>query len=318
MDVVWEEKWLDVGWGRLAAKTCLTGGRQQQEADTRLKVVGVHGWLDNANTFDTLIPLLPAGLEVLVVDFPGHGHSDHLPPGAHHHILTYSINFYLALCSYGWDRFVFLGHSLGASVCYYYTALFPEHVLAIITLDALGSEYDMSNVIHWRKTVRKLLKTEQQVKEKNSIHSQEKAIERIVETRGGVGNITNLDEESAYILLPRSAQQIGNGYQWNHDPKARSVVRFVYCGENFRIAAASVQCPMLVVFAIDGFYVKHWKPHLDGNLQAVKANKKWCDVEYVEGTHYVHLNHPERVAPLVSTFIKKVVEIGLYPPQSKL
>lgn len=318
MDVVWEEKWLNVGWGRLAAKTCITGGRQNQEAKTRLKVVGIHGWLDNANTFDTLIPLLPTGLEVLVVDCPGHGHSDHPPPGTHHTVLTHVICLHLGLCSYGWDRFVLLGHSLGAFVNYYYTALFPEQVVAIIALDIIGARENMSDVTYWRSKVRELLKTEQQVKEKNSVHSREKAIERLVEARSFMGNITNIDEKSASILLPRSAQQIGNGYQWKHDPKARSFNQFIFAGENFRIAATSIQCPVLVVLAIDGLFLKYWKPHYDMDLQAILANTKWCDMESVEGTHYVHLNHPERVAPIVSRFIKKVLEIGQYPPQSKL
>ena len=35
--------------------------------------LGLHGWLDNANTFDKIAPLLPENIRLVAMDFPGHG-----------------------------------------------------------------------------------------------------------------------------------------------------------------------------------------------------------------------------------------------------
>lgn len=45
-----------------------------------LPVFALHGWLDNAGSFDTLIPLLPKNLRIVAVDTAGHGLSDPFPP----------------------------------------------------------------------------------------------------------------------------------------------------------------------------------------------------------------------------------------------
>lgn len=48
----------------------------------------VHGWNDNAGTFDKLIPMLPQDLYIVAVDMPGHGLSSHLPPGITYHYVV--------------------------------------------------------------------------------------------------------------------------------------------------------------------------------------------------------------------------------------
>lgn len=43
-------------------------------------IIAIHGWQDNAGTFDPLIELLPKDLSILCIDLPGHGKSSHIPP----------------------------------------------------------------------------------------------------------------------------------------------------------------------------------------------------------------------------------------------
>lgn len=42
---------------------------------TKQPILALHGWQDNAGTFDTLAPLLPHHIPLFCIDLPGHGAS---------------------------------------------------------------------------------------------------------------------------------------------------------------------------------------------------------------------------------------------------
>lgn len=59
----WEEMKIDVPWGHVSGKWY---GNQDDQP-----ILALHGWLDNAGSFDRLIPLLPQKFPVLCIDLPG-------------------------------------------------------------------------------------------------------------------------------------------------------------------------------------------------------------------------------------------------------
>jgi pimeloyl-ACP methyl ester carboxylesterase len=55
-------------------------------------VLAVHGWMDNAGTFDKLFPLLPRSLYIMAIEMPGHGRSSHFPAGMPYHYIVSRIH----------------------------------------------------------------------------------------------------------------------------------------------------------------------------------------------------------------------------------
>ncbi|XP_069996122.1 probable serine hydrolase [Penaeus vannamei] len=298
-EVSWRPVSVDVGWGTLRGKTCTVGGG---DAPT-LRVVAVHGWLDNANSFDTLVPLLPAGVEVLALDLPGHGLSDHLALGAHYNPFTYAFNLRAAVTGLGWARFAVMGHSMGAAVVNYFAALFPEFVEGVVSLDFLRPFHLLEPVDRWRTYAFDLFKYEQFEPGAGTVYSEAEAVDRLVTARAiGNDDEVNVSREAAHTLLPRSARRVEDGYVWGHDPKARATFLTVFGGRNWVEAIAAVRCPVLAVVATRGvctmpvrFYTRVFETY--------NANAAWFSHEVVEGAHHVHLTHPERVAPAVARFL---------------
>ena len=100
-------------------------------------VLALHGWLDNAASFEPLAPLL-AGIRLVALDLPGHGRSAHRPPGCPYHFVDYADDVLDAADALGWDRFTLLGHSLGGAIATLVAAARPGRVERLAMIEALG------------------------------------------------------------------------------------------------------------------------------------------------------------------------------------
>ena len=97
-------------------------------------VIGLHGWLDNANTFDRLAPLIRK-LNFIALDFAGHGFSDHRAAGVYYQSI-YDIQEIIAVANaLNWHQFSVIGHSMGASIGSELAAMFPDRVRSAVLID---------------------------------------------------------------------------------------------------------------------------------------------------------------------------------------
>ena len=76
-------------------------------------VLALHGWLDNAASFEVLAPIL-AGCRVVALDLTGHGLSDHRSEDATYLIWDDIPQVLKVIEALGWTDCTMLGHSRGA------------------------------------------------------------------------------------------------------------------------------------------------------------------------------------------------------------
>lgn len=97
-----EEMKIPVTFGLIAAKWW--GSKEKRP------ILLLHGWQDNAGTFDTLIPLLPQHYSYLAIDFPGHGFSSHLPKGCFYHVCDFVSILEEIRSKFEWEKISLIGY----------------------------------------------------------------------------------------------------------------------------------------------------------------------------------------------------------------
>ncbi|XP_052647019.1 serine hydrolase-like protein 2 isoform X4 [Harpia harpyja] len=185
-----------VPWGHVAAKAW--------GPSEGYPVLCLHGWLDNANTFDKLIPLLPRDCYYVAMDFSGHGLSSHRPAGSPYHFLDYVSDVRRVAAALQWRRFTLMGHSMGGCVAGMFCFLYPEMVDKLILLENLGFLLGPEDTEAWLKSKRMVIDRLLSLEAKQQTpkaRSPEAALQRLLEAN------RHLTAEGGAILLQRGATE---------------------------------------------------------------------------------------------------------------
>uniref|UniRef100_A0AAG5D9Q4 AB hydrolase-1 domain-containing protein n=1 Tax=Anopheles atroparvus TaxID=41427 RepID=A0AAG5D9Q4_ANOAO len=269
-------------------------------------IVCLHGWQDNAGTFDTLIPLLPKHMSFLAIDLPGHGYSSRIPHGMSYQPMNvfYLLNFVMS--EYGWKKISLMSHSMGSVLHFAYAAVFPARVDFVISLDALKPQVLKDNVIVSMLSeltpefVRADLRN--QDKSEPPSYTYEETVDRLYQ--GAVNSITR---EACPFLLQRNIRKSAkfpDKYYFARDSRLKYGLGFLWSQEvNVRLAQ-NLTMPFLFIKASDSPYWER-KKNYDDVIEILQRNNAYFELRHVEGTHHVHLSHPERVVPIITDFLKK-------------
>ncbi|XP_038639362.1 serine hydrolase-like protein [Scyliorhinus canicula] len=284
-----------VPWGHIAAKAWNhPSGRP---------VLCLHGWADNANTFDRLIPLLPEEFYYVAFDFPGHGVSSHRPPGIPYYFTEYISDVRRVMDALNLNRFSILGHSMGGNVGGMFCSLFPEMVDKLIILDGYGFYpiADGAEPGQLQEAIDELLKLE---KEQGSprVYTPDGALKRLLQ-----GN-NSISEESAKILLQRGSTEVAEGLTYTRDLRINLPTPLRITIKQCLKLQKNITAAVLLIGAKDGLMKKEkWnpnKPPFSLILEGYHSLPNQFQMEKVEGTHHVHLNQPEHVAGIISEFLR--------------
>src|SRR3990167_7336266 len=252
-------------------------------------VIALHGWLDNAASFARLAPLLP-GLRIVALDFAGHGHSDHRPPGGSYAIWDYAHDVLQVAEQFGWQRFSLLGHSMGAIVSVLLAGAMPERVERLALIDGLipyTGEPDSAP-----QKLGEALKAQLALAGKSKPVYAEFA--RAVQARmRGVGAVSF---DAAELLAQRGLMPVPGGYTWRTDSRLTLPSPLRLTQAHAMAFVRALQCPVKLIMAEQGmlFAQAGFKALLDDLPLEVVA---------LPGGHHLHLDD-EAGAQLVADCCK--------------
>ncbi len=250
--------------------------------------LALHGWLDNANTFEHLAPLLPE-LDIVAPDFAGHGFSSHRAPGVHYTSFA-DVQDVLAIANIlGWERFNVIGHSMGASVATELAGLFPERILRAVMIDGFAHhEGDTAAMLESnRRAIEQML-------------AQHKTPPVYADLDAMVRRVTQATDQSwqaAATLVARGHRLVRGGYTWRTDPRIRFSTPQRQDQEQLDALMMRSTAPALLIVANQGD--SWYRPGVERRA----ANHPALRIEYIDGPHHVHLEDAPRVAALIREFL---------------
>jgi len=253
--------------------------------------IGLHGWLDNANTFDRLAPFLPE-LNLIALDFAGHGRSDHRAEGVHYHPL-YDMQDVLAVANQlNWHQFNVIGHSMGASIACELSAMFPDRVRSAIQIDgflATGGMSAESRIEQSRLAIEKILNPHHRARVFDSVESMAR---RVTEA-------TDQTIDAAKVLVDRGHKEVEGGISWRTDPRIRYPTPLRHTRDQINLLLKDSTSPSLLIVAEQG---DKW---YQGEIKDDEANHPNLVVKKMPGPHHVHLEpeYVEQVSMLVRAFL---------------
>lgn len=252
-------------------------------------ILALHGWLDNAGTFNRLAPLLK-DFQIFAVDMPGHGLSSHWPQGMSYHSIDAVGIVSQLVRHWNWEKVTLLGHSMGASIASLYAGAFPEKVDRLVLIEGLGPlAAPASEVPH------RLRRSIQQYAElslkKLPIYS---SVEEAIELRR---RVSMMSIGAATPIVTRGLKEVVGGFTWRTDPRLKMESPYRMTEEQVCECLKQITCQVLWIRANQGMNLD---PFMASHRQ---QSVKELNVFRLDGNHHVHLENPNRVAEAITPFL---------------
>ena len=259
-----------------------------------LSVVFLHGWLDNAASFQTVMNHLSAlnpSLHLCAIDLPGHGLSQHKSGSNFYPFHDYIDDVYQFLAKLSPNRTLLVGHSLGALIASCYSAAFPEKVSGLIQIEGHGplSEAPLKSVDRLRQGV--LSRQRQRRKPSRPLATLDDAITLRA-------NANHIAPALIQPIVERGVEYKDGQWHWRYDAKLKCDSLYRMSQEHADIIMQSIRCPQLIVLGCDGYRdLKHNRYKLDTSL---------AKIETIPGGHHCHLQSPKRISELILGVVNKI------------
>ena len=240
-----------------------------------MPVIALHGWLDNANSFDQMLPYL-TDMHVIAIDMAGHSQSGDRSEDSGYDIWQ-DIGDVLAVSEQmNWDRFALLGHSRGAIVSALVAGTFPKLVSHCILIDSYfpipnkpaNAAGQLAKAITDRKRFQSI--------KPSAFNSFDDAV------KARVNGFVPLQKQAATILAERGVVEVDGKFSWRNDQRLKSSSMLTFTKEQCESFFTAIKCPIMLIQAESGLLqgpiqpqLKQWVPHIE--------------VLSMGGSHHLHL-----------------------------
>ena len=252
-------------------------------------MLALHGWLDNANSFDCIASSFSKHFHFIAVDLPGHGCSSHIAAGCHYHFIDGIGIVREILDALGHGSAHLLGHSMGACLASLVAGVLPKRCDSLFLIEGLGPlsapseccaqqlqafyHYDRSNV--------------------NIPNRAYDSLQQASKARAKRGHVSL---EIASILTQRGVKFIDGKYYWQHDkrliqpsPLRLDETMTINCLQNINARTA-------LIIASDGF--DFGSSLFEKRVSSVKKIQTFKE----QGGHHLHMENPQRMYAIAKQF----------------
>jgi len=264
---------------------------RQWGADEEYPVLALHGWLDNAASFDALGPLL-TGCRLIALDLAGHGLSGHRGADGSYNIWDDLPDLVWLTRELGLERYALIGHSRGAAIATLLAAVEAPAVSSLVLLDnALAPMFEPA------QTARQLREFahdygRRQSREPRLFDSAQAAVEARCAATG-------IDPRAARMLVARSLEQVEGGFRWRTDGRLRYASALKLGHDSVRAVLGGLELPGLLLMATRGMGVRLRRHELLSWYAGLEVSE-------IEGCHHCHmLDEAAQVAGQVLDFWRR-------------
>lgn len=268
---------------------CIQAKRWNKGAPT--KIIAIHGWLDNAGSFDPLAPYLN-NCDIIALDSAGHGKSSFRSPDSQYLIWSEVGEIFDIADQLGWETFNLMGHSRGAGITSMCAGTFPERISKLILIE--GGIPMPSEPRHTAKNLAKHITDNKNLSgaQGTLFPSRKSAL------NARVNGFTKVSLQTAEILAKRSLIKSDQGFRWNADVRLKGSSSLKLTHQQIDSFFNEIICPCLFIEGSNG--ILKTMPFTETHLSKIRNLQR---VEF-EGGHHLHMESAtEQCAGLIKEFL---------------
>ncbi|XP_024081226.1 probable serine hydrolase isoform X3 [Cimex lectularius] len=296
-----EEVRIPVPWGHIAGKWW--GSKEKQP------ILAIHGWQDNAGSWDPFTSALPEEFSLLAIDLPGNGLSSHIPPFQNYYFIDSVPVMRAVKLHFGFDKLHLLGHSGGSASCFLYSAIYPEEVLSYFGVDYLAYAYknEAKRVANLGKLIDKKLSLALRDPNKSKTYTWDEAKNIwVTATIGSIG------PASAEILMKRGVHRMSDGtVLFSRDQRLKAGDMFLFNSAQSYKLVENVKCDVALVKATKSQLFESGLKNIPDILDLLKRSAKSFEFHSIDGNHHVHMDLPDVIVDLYLKFRQKIEKEAL-------